>query len=81
MPPNPTTERPKTTEKVKITVLLSSSDVQELEQMAAQEQSSVTEALRRCIRTTSMLRREMSLGSQLVLKRKGERLERELMLI
>jgi hypothetical protein len=78
---NTSAERPKTAEKIKITILLSSSDVEELEQMAASDQSSVTEALRRSIRTTALLRRELSSGSKLVLKRKGERLERELMLI
>jgi hypothetical protein len=71
----------RSSEKVKVTVLLSQADVDDLGYLADLDSTTVTEALRRSIRTVALIRRELASGGQFLLKRKGEQQARELLMV
>ncbi|MFC4636979.1 ribbon-helix-helix protein, CopG family [Deinococcus hohokamensis] len=68
----------KMTEKVKVTFQLPRADLELLQAIAAEDAVSVTEALRRAIRTEVMLRKQFEEGFRLVLVSADKKTQREL---
>jgi len=74
--PNPIIQP--SSEKAKLTVLLLTSEIASLQRMSAEDGSSVTELLKRIIRTETFLREELKKGHRILLGNSQGKVVREL---